>query len=74
MKFKKVCTRDGRLIRLFRVMWIRGTVGDGKGFSCRFSVAVFPKVFGWEHRPNEWMLLFCGVRLHFQRSFGGFHV
>jgi len=78
MKFKKVCTRDGGLIRLFRVMWIRGTVGDGKGYSCSFSVGLFPKVFRWEHGStvlaDEWRLWFCGLRLHFQRSFGGIHV
>lgn len=75
MKFKKVFTRDGRYVRLFRVMWIRGTVGDGKGFSCSFSVGLFPRVFRWERkRADEWRLWFFGLRLHFQRSFGGFFV
>ncbi len=74
MKVKKVLRKDGRLIRIFRVMWIRGTVGDGKGYSCCFSVGLFPEAFRWEHKSaDEWRLWLCGLRLHFQRSFGGRH-
>jgi hypothetical protein len=73
VKFKTVFRRDGLMVRLFRVMWTRGTVGDGKGYSCKFSVAVRPTLFRWRRELGGWLLTLAGVRLHFDRSYGGIH-
>lgn len=75
MKVKLILTRDKWRVRLFRVMWQRGVVGDGKGYSCAFSVGLYPRVACWRREPrDEWRLWLCGIRFHFERSFGGVHV
>ncbi len=57
--------------RLFRVMWERGTVGDGRGYSNMVSVALDPRLFVWNRCYGSWLLVLCGLRLHRKRSFGG---
>lgn len=74
MKLKFVLRRQQRLIRLFRLMWQRGIMGNGVGYSAMFSVGLYPRLFRWERSRDEWRLWFCGLRLHWQRSFGGIHV
>ena len=43
MKFKSVLRYDPtlRAIRLGRLMWTRGTVGDGKGYSVKLSEIIY---------------------------------
>lgn len=74
MKLKPVFTREGWRIRLFRLMWKRGTVGDGHGYSCMFSVGLYPRVFAICRKQDSWRLWLFGLRLHFERDFGGIHV
>lgn len=74
MRMKLVCTRDGRLIRLVRVMWIRGIVGDGVGYSAKLSLGLYPRWFTFVRGSNEWRLYLLGLRLHFERAYGGIHV
>lgn len=77
MRFKWVGRYDpgARMLRLARVMWERGTVGDGKGYSTKVSVALRPALFAWNRTGYpEWMLTVMGVRLHVQRSYGGIQV
>lgn len=57
--------------RLFRVMWETGVVGKGEGHSNMVSVAVQPKVFHLDRWGGSWLLIFCGLRVHRKRSFGG---
>jgi hypothetical protein len=57
--------------RLFRIMWERGIVGDGRGHSNMVSVALQPKLLGWSRGDASWMIVFWGVRVHRKRSFGG---
>ena len=67
--------RDFRCFRLCRVMWQRGTVGDGRGYSVILSLALRPKFVGWrlwDGRECEATIL--GLRVHYQRSYGGIHV
>lgn len=42
MKFKKVWRYDPdrKIFRLCRIIWAKGEVGDGKGFSCKLSLAL----------------------------------
>jgi hypothetical protein len=73
MTFKSVMRLDRRsnLVRLFRVMWDRGTVGDGKGYSNQFSVALRPAWFRWHRETDHWFVTVLGVRFHYARSWGG---
>lgn len=73
MTFKTVFRRDGRLIRLCRVVWNRGTVGDGRGYSCKLSLGLSPYMFYYANgrEIHSLMLIVCGIRVHFQKSFGG---
>lgn len=57
--------------RLFRVMWETGVVGKTEGHSNMVSVAVQPKVFHLYRYGGSWLLIFCGLRVHRKRSFGG---
>ena len=63
--------RGNRLLRLFRVMWSVGQVGDGKGYSAKFSVGLRPTLFRWRREGDGWLLTVLGIRLHMQRSYGG---
>lgn len=74
MKLKGVFKRDRQLFRLFRLLWVRGQVGDGKGYSKALSFALCPKLFTWKRGENSWILYIFGVRIHSQKSKGGIHV
>lgn len=68
---KLVMRRDGKLIRLARWTWDRGTPGDGKGYSCKLSIGLYPSLFRFWREHEAWFLQLCGLRIHFARSFGG---
>lgn len=79
MKFKKVLRYDrrARLLRVFRVMWRRGTIGDGKGYSAKLSLALQPKLFDFYRYSgscDDVFLCLAGLRWHYQRAYGGIHV
>lgn len=58
--------------RLFRVMWERGTPGDGTGYSVKLSVALAPRLLGWTREGRaDWFLFLAGLRIHYARSYGG---
>ena len=73
MKFKPVFRRDGRLIRLCRLVWTRGKVGDGKGYSCKLSLGLQPTAFHFSREFKAIFLTILGLRIHFEQSFGGIH-
>ena len=61
-----------RALRLGRVMWERGTVGDGDGYSSKLSLALHPRLLRWQRDPGRgWCLTLAGVRVHYQRAYGG---
>lgn len=74
LRLKTVMRRDeiqGHF-RLFRIMWERGIVGDGIGYSNMLSFALQPKFFAWHHEAvGFWLVVICGLRVHRKRSFGG---
>ena len=80
MRCKWIFRRDCRLVRICRIMWDRGTVGDGKGYSAKLTLGLYPRLWGWRHgRPyacpgSEWMLYFLFLRIHYQRAYGGIYV
>ena len=75
LRLKLVCRKDtvqGHL-RLFRVMWERGDVGDGRGYSNQISVALTPRIFRWgeDNSSRWWLVEFLFIRVHRKRSYGG---
>lgn len=72
MTFKRVMRyeRRQRKFRLFRLMWVRGTVGMG-GYSAKLAVALWPRLFHFERGWHEWRLTILGISVHMLRSRGG---
>lgn len=64
---------SARLLRLLRVVWHRGQVGAGVGYSAKFSVGLQPRVFGWRRNGYERIVVIAGIRLHYARSYGGIY-
>lgn len=64
------CPRN-RVLRLGRLVWARGQLMKG-GYTAKLSLALTPKLF---HFSREWKysfwLVLLGVRLHYERSYGG---
>lgn len=76
LKFKRVFrySPSERVYRLFRWVWQKGQVGDGKGFSSKFSVSLVPRLFRFakdNNTGNGWYVTVLGLRLHHQWNFGG---
>lgn len=63
---------DCKLLRLGRIVWHRGKVGDGKGYSAKLSLALSPRLFKVRREYESLSVTLLGVRLHYQRSFGGY--
>lgn len=74
LRIKKVMRLDTiqRHFRLFRIMWERGKVGDGNGYSAKLSVGLEPQISRWERQAGtDWLVTVVGVRVHYCRSYGG---
>ena len=73
MKLKPIMTwsASDRKLRLLRLIWERGTVGDGKGYSAFFSLALMPRLFLIERTLFKFRVVILGISLHWRRSYGG---
>lgn len=73
MQLKPVMTwsAEERKARLFRVMWERGTVGDGKGYSAKLAASLVLKLAEWKRYADGWRVTVIGLSLHYRRSYGG---
>lgn len=61
-----------RHLRVARITWQRGRVGDGEGYSGKFSIALAPRVFEWSNlAAHDWCFTVFWLRLHYARSYGG---
>lgn len=71
LRFKFVGRFDEiqRHLRLFRIMWERGTPGVD-GYSAKLAVGLQPKIFHWD----DGRLTLFGLRVHYCRSYGGVFV
>ena len=63
-----------RLFRLGRCVWQRGTVGDGRGYSVKLTLALNPRLWKYQREMTGFVLTLFGFRLHYQRSYGGINV
>lgn len=72
-KFKPVMVYDEtqRKLRLFRVIWDHGTVGDGQGYSNKVAVSLVPRLFGLLRDWDGWRLTIAGLQVHRLKSWGG---
>ena len=74
LRFKRVMRLDraNRIFRLFKIIGERGRVGDGHGYSSKFSVALEPCLFRYRRGlGSERLVTLIGVRFHYARSYGG---
>jgi hypothetical protein len=60
-----------RMLRLFRVMWNTGTVGDGHGYSTRISVGLQARWFYFTREWSAFRLTILGLHVSARRSYGG---
>lgn len=60
-----------KMLRLFRIIWNVGTVGDGKGYSAKISVGLQRRLFYFQREWRAWRLTFLGFHLSYRRSYGG---
>lgn len=74
VKFKKILNvsfQENRF-RLFRIIWCCGTVGDGKGYNARLSVALMPRFYSYvKKEPYDIRITILGIAIHYSRSYGG---
>lgn len=69
---------QARLFRVFRLMWDRGKVGDGAGYSSKFTFALWLSKHGLlryfrEEGGGVIVSILC-LRFHYERSYGGRYV
>jgi len=62
-----------RHLRLFRVSWPRGLVGEG-GYSTMVSFGLKARIFYFGRDCEGWRIVFLGLRVHYERSRGSIHV
>jgi hypothetical protein len=62
-----------RLLRLFRIIWVRGQPGVGGfgDYSAKVSIGLRPRLWSWEHEWDGWRLAAAGVHVSYRRSWGG---
>lgn len=74
MKLKTVFTWDPKHIkvRLFRLLWQHGVVGDGSGgYSAKLSINIVPVLLGFEREYFGWRLTILGLQFHHLKAYGG---
>lgn len=75
MKLKPVFRYDNtqHKLRLFRLLWTRGVVGDGYGgYSAKLSISFVARAFGFQYdKYFGWRVTFMGLQIHHLRSYGG---
>jgi hypothetical protein len=58
-------------VRLFRIVWNVGVVGDGEGYSRKLAFALRPRLFEWRRGCDEWRLVVLGIEVHARTAWGG---
>lgn len=73
LRFKRVMRWDAsnKIFRIGRFLWTVGKVGDGHGYSNKFSISLALHIFQWRVGRWEWLLIILGIRLHRKRAYGG---
>ncbi|WP_331373782.1 hypothetical protein [Sinorhizobium chiapasense] len=75
LRFKPVLRFDEiqKHLRLFRLMWERGTPGvPGGGYSAKLAIGLRPRLFEREREYGKaFLFTILGLRVHYSRSYGG---
>ncbi|WP_424140942.1 hypothetical protein [Roseomonas chloroacetimidivorans] len=74
LRWKRVGRYDAsnRLLRVGRLMWERGVVGDGNGYSAKLSFGLSWRLLPLVRRERDgWLVRVLGLRLHYRRAYGG---
>ena len=75
LRFKPVMRFDEiqRHLRLFRLLWERGTPGvPGGGYSAKLAIGLRPRLFEREREYGKaFLITILGLRIHYSRSYGG---
>lgn len=74
LRFKRVMRFDEiqKHLRLFRIMWERGVVGDGNGYSVKLAIGLRPRLFEFiREQKTDVLVTIAGLRVHYSRSYGG---
>jgi hypothetical protein len=75
LRFKSVLRFDEiqKHLRLFRLMWERGTPGvPGGGYSAKLAIGLRPRLFERERECGKaFLITILGLRVHYSRSYGG---
>ena len=79
MKIKFVNRYDkcARILRLFRVVWHNEKPYEkikGQWLSKKFSMALSPKLFNIQNKPDSFSICILGLRFHYKISYGGYLV
>lgn len=62
-------------VRLGRIMWATGPDSTQPGwYSAFISLTLVPRIFRFERGFHAWELTILGVRIHHQKSYGGWCV
>lgn len=71
--FKRVMRYDPteKKLRLFRLIWDVGNVGDGVGYSGILSFSLLPRLWAFDKDWHEWRLTLLGISIHTRLSYGG---
>ncbi len=77
LRFKRVmrCDEIQKHLRLFRLMWERGTPGiPGGGYSAKLAIGLRPRLFEREREYGKaFLFTILGLRIHYSRSYGGIY-
>lgn len=73
MKLRLINTWDGFTYRLFALTRVVGKVGDGNGFSERYSLGLARCMFHVERGFYDFRFILFGLKFHWNRSYGGIH-
>lgn len=72
IKLKWLFRSHEGVYRIARIIWQRGKVGNGKGFSAKLSFAFCRKLLLFCRDGRDgWFVILAGVRLHYLRAYGG---
>lgn len=75
LRFKPVMRFDEiqNHLRLFRLLWERGTPGTtGGGYSAKLAIGLRPRLFEREREYGKaFLITILGLRIHYSRSYGG---
>jgi hypothetical protein len=63
--------RGAKILRLFRLYSNPAGIMDGSRYAWKATVALTPRLFRVKRELDGLIVVVCGLRLHYQRAYGG---